>query len=83
MDGRHLAEDTPAHYQLRVRGILDSHWSGWFAGLTITPDTDGNTLLEGPLADQAALYGVINRLRDLGLTLLGVAQRTAPEDWHI
>jgi len=83
MDGRHLAEDTPVSYQIRVRGTLDSHWSGWFAGLTITPEADGNTLLEGSLADQAALYGVINRLRDLGLTLLGVVQRTAPEDWHI
>jgi hypothetical protein len=82
MDGRHLAEDTPASYQIRVRGTLDPHWSDWLAGLTVTPDADGNTLLEGLLADQAALYGVINRLRDLGLTLLGVVQRTAPEDWH-
>jgi len=82
MDGRHLAEDTPVSYQIRVRGTLDSHWSGWFAGLAITPEADGNTLLEGPLADQAALYGVINRLRDLGLTLLGVVQLTPPEDWH-
>ncbi|MFL5805029.1 MAG: hypothetical protein ACJ8CR_25210 [Roseiflexaceae bacterium] len=82
MDGRHLAEDTPVSYQIRVRGTLDSHWLGWFAGLTITLEADGNTLLEGLLADQAALYGVINRLRDLGLTLLGVVQLTPPEDWH-
>jgi hypothetical protein len=82
MDGRHLAEDTPAHYQIRVCGTLDPHWSGWFAGLTVTPDADGNTLLEGLLADQAALYGVINRLRDLGLALLGVVQLSAPEDWY-
>jgi hypothetical protein len=82
MDGRQLADDTPASYQIRVRGTLDPHWSDWFAGLTLTPDADGNTLLEGLLADQAALYGVINRLRDLGLTLLGVVQLSAPEDWY-
>jgi len=82
MEGRHLAEDTPACYQIRVRGTLDLRWSDWFAGLTITPEDNGTTLLVGPLADQAALYGVINRLRDLGLTLLGVVQLTAPEDWR-
>ncbi len=82
MDGRHLAEDAPARYQIRVRGTLESHWSGWFAGLTITTEADGNTLLAGPLADQAALYGVINRLRDLGLTLLAVVRLPAPDDRH-
>ena len=83
MDGRHLADDAPVHYQIRVRGTLDSHWSGWFAGLTIMHEADGNTLLVGPLADQAALYGGINRLRDLGLVLLGVVRRPAPDDWHV
>ena len=65
-------DDAPARYQIRVRGVLDPHWSGWFAGLTITHDADGHTLLEGVVADQAALYGIINRLRDLGVTLLAV-----------
>jgi hypothetical protein len=73
------ADDAPAHYQIRVRGALDPRWSGWFAELTITHDVDGSTLLAGPLADQAALYAVISRLRDLGLTLLGVA-RLSPLD---
>jgi len=82
MNGRHLAEDAPARYQIRVHGTLDSHWSGWFAGLTITHEADGNTLLVGPVADQAALYGVINRLRDLGLTLLAIVRLPAPEDWQ-
>jgi hypothetical protein len=71
-------DDAPARYQIRVRGALDPRWSGWFAGLAITHDADGDTLLAGPLADQAALYGVISRLRDLGLTLLSVA-RLPPE----
>jgi len=78
MDSRRSADDLPAHYQIRVRGAIDPLWSGWFAALTITHDADGNTLLAGPVADQAALYGLINRLRDLGLTLLAVAQLPAP-----
>jgi hypothetical protein len=67
-------DDAPARYQIRVRGRLDPRWSDWFADLTISHDSDGTTLLVGMLADQAALYGVISRMRDLGLTLLAVAQ---------
>ena len=74
MAAHRWSDDAPVYYQIRVRGALDPRWSGWFAELTITYDTDGSTLLAGPLADQAALYGVISRLRDLGLTLLGVAR---------
>ena len=72
-------DDAPARYQIRVRGALDPRWSDWFAELTISHDADGSTLLAGPLADQAALYGVISRMRDLGLTLLGVV-RLSPAD---
>jgi len=64
----------PKYYQITVRGPLDARWSRWFDGLTITHDGDGNTILAGPVIDQAALYGLINRLRDLGLTLLAVAR---------
>jgi hypothetical protein len=74
MDAHRWPDDAPARYQFRVRGALDPRWSGWFAGLRITHDADGSTLLAGPLADQAALYGVISRMRDLGLTLLAVAR---------
>jgi hypothetical protein len=77
MDGRRSSDDQPAHYQIRVRGAIDPRWSGWFAALTITHDA-GDTLLAGPVADQAALYGLINRLRDLGVTLLAVAQLPTP-----
>lgn len=59
-------------YQIRVQGHLDLSWSAWFDGLTITHDTDGATTLCGPVVDPAALYGLIGRARDLGLTLVAV-----------
>ncbi|MGD2205557.1 MAG: hypothetical protein PVH17_02150 [Anaerolineae bacterium] len=62
----------PAIYRIRVRGHLDSHWSDWFEGFDLRHHRDGTTLLSGPVADQAALYGMLERLRDLGLTLLSV-----------
>lgn len=62
----------PAHYQIRVRGHLGDHGAAWFDGLTITNEEGGDAILEGPLADQAALYGVLIRVRDLGLPLLAV-----------
>jgi hypothetical protein len=57
---------------LRIREHLAAHWSAWFDGLTLTVEADGATTLEGSVADAAALYGLIARLRDRGLTLLGV-----------
>ena len=78
MATRRWSDDAPARYQIRVRGALDPRWSDWFAELAITHEADGSTLLTGPLADQAALYGVISRMRDLGLTLLAV-MRLPPE----
>jgi hypothetical protein len=62
------------YYQIRVKGQLDLHWSAWFGGLAITHDADGNTLLEGQVADHAALYGLLSKARDLGLPLLAVNQ---------
>jgi hypothetical protein len=80
MEQRHSPDDGSAHYQIQVRGPVDAHWSGWFGDLTITYDPTGNTVLAGPLLDQAALYGVISRIRDLGLTLLSVQQLPAAQD---
>jgi hypothetical protein len=57
---------------IKVRGALDQHWSAWFDGLEITIDENGDTIMTGTLPDQAALFGIINRLRDLGLELLSV-----------
>ena len=64
--------DRSGVYEIVVRGRLDSRWSRWFADLQIIPQPDGNTLLTGPIADQAALYGVISRMRDLGMVLISV-----------
>jgi hypothetical protein len=63
-------------YRICVRGRLDSAWADWFDGLTVTADANDNTILAGTLADQAALHGVLAKVRDLGLTLLSV---TGPE----
>ena len=74
MDVQRSPDDTPGRYQISVRGTLDPRWSIWFDQLTITHDAEGNTLLAGLVLDQAALYGLLNRLRDLGMTLLAVAR---------
>jgi hypothetical protein len=60
------------YYEIRVRGLLDNHWSGWFDGLTLTRLGNGETLIAGPIQDQAALHGILAKIRDLGLHLLSV-----------
>ena len=60
------------YYEIRLKGHLETRWEQWFDGLTITLEENGNTLLSGPLADQAALHGILKKVRDLGLTLLSV-----------
>ena len=67
----------PARYRIRIRGHLDPSWSAWFDSLTVTRADDGTTELTAPLADQAALFGLLARLRDLGATLLLVEYLTA------
>ena len=59
---------------IKVRGALDRHWSAWFDGLDITTDANGDTVMTGNLPDPAALFGIINRVRDLGLELLAVCR---------
>jgi hypothetical protein len=59
-------------YQIRIKGHLDPQWTDWFGGLTITLEDNGETLLTGPVVDQAALHGVLRKVRDLGLPLLSV-----------
>jgi hypothetical protein len=66
-------------YHIRVKGRLDPRWTDWFAGLTITPGDNGDTLLTGPVVDQAALHGLLRRVRDLGLPLLSVMQVEAEQ----
>ncbi len=62
----------PEHYEIRIKGNLDAGWSAWFADLTLTHIEENVTLLAGWLPDQAALYGLLERIRDLNLTLLSV-----------
>lgn len=66
--------ETSIIYHIRVKGHLDLHWVEWFDGLTITHEVNGETLLSGPVVDQAALYGLLLKIRDLNLTLLAVNQ---------
>jgi hypothetical protein len=66
-------------YEIRVKGHLDPHWPAWFNGLTISHEEDGRTLLRGLLPDEAALHGVLMKIRDLNLPLLAVNQVAAGE----
>jgi hypothetical protein len=59
-------------YQIRVKGHLGSQWTGWFGGLTVTLEENGETLLTGPVVDQAALHGLLRKVRDLGMPLVSV-----------
>ena len=59
-------------YQIRIKGHLGSQWADWFGGLTLTREDNGETLITGPVADQAALHGLLKRVRDLGIPLLSV-----------
>ncbi|HSG15989.1 MAG TPA: hypothetical protein VLE70_06660 [Anaerolineae bacterium] len=64
--------NEPALYEIRLKGHLADRWAGWFEGLAITLEEDGDTLLTGPVVDQAALHGLLKKVRDLGLPLLSV-----------
>jgi hypothetical protein len=64
--------DRPGRYEIRLKGHLDTRWAAWFDGLTVTHDSDGTTVIGGPVADQAALHGLLQKTRDLGLPLISV-----------
>ena len=64
--------NQPAVYQIRIKGQMDPQWEVWFEGLVITPEANGDTLISGPVADQAALHGLLKKVRDLGLPLVSV-----------
>ena len=65
-------QQDPGRYEIRVKGHLGSRWAAWFDGLTLTPGSDGTTVIHGPVADQAALHGLLQKVRDLGLPLISV-----------
>ena len=69
----------PARYEIRIKGHLDPRWTDRFDGLSFTHESDGTTILSGPVADQAALHGLLRRVRDLGMTLLSVVHVESPQ----
>jgi hypothetical protein len=64
----------PGRYEIRIKGHLAARWAAWFDGMTLTADSDGTTVLDGSVADQAALHGLLHKVRDIGLPLLSVTQ---------
>ncbi len=66
--------DAPGLYEIRVRGHLSDRWAAWFDGLSIRLADNGDTILTGPVADQAALHGLLRKVRDLGMSLVSVVQ---------
>ena len=62
----------PGHYVIRVKGHLAPRWAKWFEGLTMTHTASGDTILSGPIADQAALHGVLDKVRDMNVVLISV-----------
>jgi hypothetical protein len=68
----------PEYYEIKIKGHLDQYWSDWFASLVLTHLEGNETLLAGELPDQAALYGLLERIRDLNLTLISVTRSNPP-----
>ena len=64
----------PGLYEIRIKGHLDDRWAVWFEGLTLTREDNGDTLLTGPVVDQAALHGLLRKVRDLGMPLISVGR---------
>ena len=77
MSERHAStgdRHEPGRYEIRLKGHLDHRWVAWFDGLRISLENDGTTTLDGPIADQAALHGLLLKVRDTGLPLVSVTQ---------
>jgi len=66
-------------YEIRLRGHLDARWAGWFDGLALTQDSDGSSIIRGPVIDQAALHGLLQKVRDIGLPLVSVVRIEAAD----
>ncbi len=71
-----IDSDQPAIYEIRIRGHLGCQWGEWFGGVVVSPEDDGVTLLTGRVVDQAALHGLLKKVRDLGIPLISVNRLT-------
>jgi hypothetical protein len=76
------AHDPVPQYAIRVEGRLPSRWSAWFDGLVVTTEDDGTTVISGPVVDQAALHGLLQKLRDIGIPLVSLTQLTPDAPAH-
>ena len=74
-------QSDAGRYEIRVEGRLDSRWAAWFDGMALRSEGDGTTTIHGPVLDQAALHGLLRKLRDVGLPLISVTQRH-PDEPH-
>ncbi len=70
-----MPQNEGGSYEIRLKGHLDARWTDWFDGLTLTQESAGTTVLSGSVVDQAALHGLLGKVRDLGLPLIAVIQR--------
>ncbi len=70
--------NQPTIYQIRIKGHLGPQWTDWFGGLSITQEDNGDTLLTGPVVDQAALHGLLRKVRDLGMPLISAIRVNPP-----
>lgn len=75
-----VGSSTGRAYRIKVQGHLAEHWSDWLGGLAISRDAQGNSLLTGDVADQAALHGILAQIRDLGLPLISITSGNADEE---
>ncbi len=70
---------NPGGYEIRLTGHRDARWATWFDGMTLTNHSDGTTLIQGPVIDQAALHGLLGRVRDVGLPIVSVTRVDDPQ----
>lgn len=73
--------NQPMIYQIRIKGHLERRWEDWFEGMSITLEDNGDTLITGPVVDQAALHGLVKKVRDLGLLLISVNRLDPDDNW--
>ncbi len=78
MSGTSTGHQGPGLYEIRIQGHLDYRWTAWFDGLSISNESDGNTVIRGEVVDQSALHGLLQKVRDIGLPLVSVTPIASP-----